>query len=535
MRAMWKTIRNHITLVHVLLLVILLVGAALRLYRIGEYMTFLGDEGRDMLVVKRMIVDGKFTLLGPTASVGGFFMGPAYYYLMAPFLWLWRLDPTGPAVMVALFGIATIYLVYRVTTDMVTRGAGLVAASLYAISPITIAYSRSSWNPNLVPFFSLMFFYLLWRYVTRKERWNVFWAGVVAGIGLQHHYVFTFLLPVAAVYMLMHADIRKHIIDYGRGAVGFVVGFSPFLLFELRHGFPNTQAIWKFLLHGDETGLVAGTFFSNISMVVFRIFGRLVFRFPEESTFFAYTEPMIQMWQWGVWAAIIGCVGMLILTLLHMKKKIRLKPLEVLAKHRYAWPTVSLLLLWLTGVVVMFGFYQRGIYDYYFGIAFALPFILFAALLSVLWQHRYLRVAAVVIVAVVLYINALGAPFRFAPNNQLGQTRRIAHEALDKTGGEPFNFALVTATNSDHAYRYFFEIWGRPPVTIENEVVDPQRDTVTDQLIVICENPTCEVLGHPLWEIAGFGRAEITGTWEVPFVKIIRLVHTDAEEEHEER
>src|SRR3989344_1677571 len=100
-----------------LLFFILGVAAYLRIWHISDYMTFLGDEGRDMLVVKRMIVDGKWTLLGPTASVGGFFMGPIYYYFMLPFLWLWRLDPTGPAVMVALFGIATVYLVFRAGRD----------------------------------------------------------------------------------------------------------------------------------------------------------------------------------------------------------------------------------------------------------------------------------------------------------------------------------------------------------------------------------------------------------------------------------
>jgi len=62
-------------------------------------------------------------------------------------------------------------------------------------------------------------------------------------------------------------------------------------------------------------------------------------------------------------------------------------------------------------------------------------------------------------------------------------------------------------------------------VTIENTQVDPQRKTVTDQLIVICESTPCAPLGNPLWEIAGFGRAEIAGEWNVPFVQIFRLVH----------
>src|SRR5213080_2576723 len=93
---------------NIVLILILVFAAFLRLYRIADYMTFLGDEGRDVLVVYN-ILHGHLTLLGPTSSVGGFFTGPVYYYFMAPFLWLFNYDPVGPAVMVALFGIITVW------------------------------------------------------------------------------------------------------------------------------------------------------------------------------------------------------------------------------------------------------------------------------------------------------------------------------------------------------------------------------------------------------------------------------------------
>src|SRR4051812_42834027 len=86
---------------------ILLVAAFLRLYRIADYMTFLGDEGRDVLVAKG-ILEGHLVFLGPRASAGDFFLGPIYYYMMAPFLWLFHYDPVGPAVMVALLSVATV-------------------------------------------------------------------------------------------------------------------------------------------------------------------------------------------------------------------------------------------------------------------------------------------------------------------------------------------------------------------------------------------------------------------------------------------
>jgi 4-amino-4-deoxy-L-arabinose transferase-like glycosyltransferase len=98
-------------------------------------MTFLGDEGRDALVAKG-ILEGNFTLLGPRSSAGDFFMGPIYYYFITPFLWLWHLDPVGPAIMVALFSVATIFLTYWVGKKFFNQTAGLFAAALYAVSPL---------------------------------------------------------------------------------------------------------------------------------------------------------------------------------------------------------------------------------------------------------------------------------------------------------------------------------------------------------------------------------------------------------------
>ena len=184
-----------------------------------------------------------------------------------------------------------------------------------------------------------------------------------------------------------------------------------------------------------------------------------------------------------------------------------------------------LLLYWFIVLIFLFGMYKRAIYDYYFGIFFALPFLGAGFLLSSMVARRVWKIAAVGALAGLVYVNWQGRPFVYPPNDQLGQAKAIAGEALAKTGGKPFNFALITGQNSDHAYRYFFEIWGNRPVTIQNEAVDPQRATVTDQLIVICEISPCKPLGHPLWEVAGFGRAQIVGEWDVSFVKIMRLVH----------
>lgn len=489
----------------------LLFAAYLRLHNISGYMTFLGDEGRDVLVVKQMLVDHKWTLLGPTASVGGFFLGPIYYYFMLPFLWVWRLDPTGPSVMVALFGVATVYLVYKAGREMFNPWIGAVASSLYALSPVVIAYSRSSWNPNLVPFFSLLTVYLLWKYALDWRLRSVFWVGVSMGIGIQLHYLFLFLFPVAYLWLLFHGTWGRKLRSWLVGGAGFVVGYAPFLLFEFRHGFPNTQSIIRFVLAGKDTGYSVEKYRSIVSDVVFRMVGRLVLRLPQPELWARVTLWQRGLWEWGIWGIIV--FGLTIL-------------LSYTIRRGLWWKSSFLLLLWFGTVTVLFGFYKRAIYDYYFGIWFTLPFFLTALVLYHMRKIKYVgRLFAGSSVVFLLWWNYLGQPFQYVPNHQLTQARNIAKEVSDKTGGKPFNFALVTQGNSDHVYRYFFEIWNNPPVTIEPTFKDPERKTVTDQLFVICEASNCKPLGHPLWEIAGFGTATISGTWKTPFVTIHKLVH----------
>jgi hypothetical protein len=230
---------------------------------------------------------------------------------------------------------------------------------------------------------------------------------------------------------------------------------------------------------------------------------------------------------------LISGVILVVFILSKYKKKhpllARLSQAVVLTREQH---TASLLLLlWYGLSIVLFGFYKRGIYDYYFGIFYAAPFL---ALGIIFWQLAQKRLLGLLLASSMFiglaYYNWQGRPFVYEPNKQLEQTRIIASAAIEMTDNKPYNFALLTATNSDHAYRYFFEIWNKKPTKLENLEIDPNRTSVTDQLIIICENPSCKPLGDSLWEIAGFGRAEIAQEKYVFPVQIFKLIHYKEEE-----
>lgn len=518
------------------IILILIIAAFIRLYRIADYMTFLGDEGRDVLVVYN-ILHGKFTLLGPTASVGGFFFGPIYYYFMAPFLWLFHYNPVGPAVMVALFGTLTVYFVYKIGSDFFSKPVGIIASLLYTLSPVVIAYSRSSWNPNLLPPFTIGTLYLLYKGLTqRKESTKkiagismrslfLIGSGLCFGIELQLHYVSLFIAGVVGFFTLIFLSQQSGQLKeklyalvqiVSNFVIGFLVGFSAMLAFELRHDFANTRHIIMFIFGSKETG--AGIqFIPTVSDVFTRSFARLVAQMPNLPD----GMPILEQKQiLHTWESTIGAVGLVIFMFFCWQLYRMRSKKEVFFKY-------LLIALWFIIPVLVFGFYKKAIYDYYFQIFFPVPFWMTSLFIVWLWEKQKIvgKVVASVSMIFLLTVNLLGVPFRFPANRQLLQTEIIARAIFDQAGGKPFNFALVTGGNSDHAYRYFFTIWGNPPVAIQNTVIDPTRTSVTKQLLVVCESIPCQPEGNPLWEIAGFGRAKIVWMQHVSVVDEYRLIH----------
>lgn len=493
----------------------------MRLYMIDALMTFLGDEGRDVLVAKG-ILEGNFTLLGPRSSAGDFFMGPAYYYMITPFLWLFHMDPVGPAIMVALFGVATVYLIYVVAKKFFDEKAALFAAALYAVSPLVLTYSHSSWNPNVLPFFALLMLYMVYLGIAKVNSWKYFlFSGFLLGICLQLHYLSIFLGIIVVLYIffaewMMNSKIQllttlKH---YLLLLAGFVVGFSGFIAFEVRHGFPNSLAIFKYIF-GDtltKQSEIGATYIGTVTDAFFRVFARLLFDFPTPDRFMNY--PLLGLQTWGLIAMLIAIAAIVFL---------------FLQKNKF----VTLLLgMWLFLSIILLGFYKKEVYDYLFTFMFPLPFLLLGNFLSKLWtigaekKKAYIGIGVSLIFFIPIFVLlAYGNPFKHEPNRQKLQTQTIAEFVISQTNNKPYNFALISGGNSDHAYRYYLEILGHKPVQIDNQMNDPERKTVTDQLLVVCEDIKCKPLGHPLFDVAAFGRAAALRDWNVSVVKVFKLVH----------
>ena len=374
-----------------LLLLILVVGAFLRFYKIGEYMTFLGDEGRDAIVVRNLLVKLDPILIGPGTSIGSMYLGPLYYYFMAPFLLLFNFSPIGPAVGVALMGVATIYLVYITGRDWFPSTSsgpsfvGLVAAGLYAISPTVIIYSRSSWNPNIMPFFALLSVYSIWKvYEEKKYKWLMVSAISLAFV-LQSHYLGILLAPVLFIFWLLGKP--KHYIRYTiYSALIFLFLMSPLALFDFRHDYLNSKAFFKFITVRQETVSIRPWTAIPKSYPIFEQIN--------SSLLTAKQEPAGQ---------IVSLFMIFFLVIIFLRDR------KLFTNH------FSLITLWLVTATIGFGIYKQHIYDHYFGFVFAVPFLLTAVFVQKIYVSKY-KIIGLSIVLILVCINLFNnTPFKISP------------------------------------------------------------------------------------------------------------------------
>ena len=456
----------------VLLTILIITAIFFRFWQIRDYVVFLGDEGRDMLVMRKIFTEQKIPFLGPTASVGGFYLGPIYYWMAAPFLYLWRFDPVGPSYFVAALGVATVFLLYKFLRESVGFWPALLSSFLYATAPLIVRYSRSSWNPNPLPFFALLLIYCLYLGISRKKIIYFFLAGASFGIAVQLHYLSSILIVISAAIILVNTNFKKWLPIFLTLFAGFVVTFSPFLIFEIRHQFPNFKTIWEFVTRGTTVG------FHTINFVwLIENIGNI---FLEELTKLKETT----ITKFAFWVLTVGGFWGFIKYRSDKGKRL----------------IFSIGAVWFLGGLLGLRFYSGQVFDYYFEFMYPAPFLLAGLVISLLWVKNITKILVIIVILIITSYFIANGFYRTPPNKLIDQTEYVADFVIEKSDGQPFNFALISDHNSDHAYRYFLEVKNHPPTELET--------LITNQLLVVCESKVCAPLGHPIWEIDGFGRAE---------------------------
>lgn len=497
----------------IILLGILLVGGFFRLYKISEYMTFLGDEGRDAIIVRRFLVDFDLMLIGPGTSVGNMYLGPLYYYFTSIGLWLANFSPEGPSIQVAIVGILTIAFVYWVGREWFSKRAGAVAAGLYAIAPTTIIFSRSSWNPNIMPFFSTLAIYSIWR-VWKKDQYNwILVSAISCAFVLQSHYLGLLILPVVGIFWIMiflvssaksqEIDDKAPVVKFIKislfSLVAFLFLMSPLLIFDVRHNWMNYNAMKTFFAEKSTVSTNLWDAITKLPNILNNISTRLLAGRME-----------------SLGKIIVAVVSIPSILLLLGRKRL----------HRNEASGFMTLTLWMVVGLIGLGLYNQSLHDHYFGFLFTAPFLFLGGFLDGIFENLS-KIGKTVLVAAflfVVYVNLTNNPLKYPPNKQMQRAQEVAEKIELEAGGEQFNLAVLAERNYEDGYGYFLE----KAELIVLHADTWNEDTISDQLFVVCEMAPekCDPTHSPKAEVVNFGWTDIESTWEVMGVTIYKLVHS---------
>ncbi len=447
---------------HYLLIFILILALCLRFYNLGATMTFLEDEGRDLLIMYRMIDQHRPVLIGPQTSTGNMYLGPLYYYLTTPALLLAQLNPLGPVIFIALTGVLTVWLLYVVGTKWFGKFAGIIAALLYAVLPLPVSFTRNSWNPNLAPIFAVLMLWFLVKIAHYKSYSlkNFLLLGICAGALVQMHYMTLLFLVGVGVTLIIY--LRSSLTILLRGVLvalfGFLLSLLPFIVFEMRNDFVNTRAITRFVEAKEEHNI---RYSLPLQLWTDKVTNTTTRLFSAEFGRDALTPDPARV------PVTLITVGVMILGVCY-----------ALRKKKATGKIFLCLFLPFIIPLALTGIYQENIHLHYLGFFFPLTYLLVGGAFA--GSRLGNRILAILIMGSLLYATPqLFSYLRSSGTNQVIRAQEVATYIREAAGGAPYNMVSASGTHTT-PFLYFAAISDHPPTN------DP-----APTVFLICQGDFC--------------------------------------------
>lgn len=191
----------------IFLIFILFIGLYLRMYQLGRYSLWF-DEASSVLsadYMKTMV-----------EKMGIFEAAEDRYpsFLSNLFIYFWQhlgRDEFTLRIPAVIFGVLSIFVIYRLGNSLFCERTGLLAALILTISPFHIYYSREVRMYSLVALTALLSVYFFIN-ILRYNRMR-FWLGYIAFnlISIYTHYMTVFVLLAEVVFFLIYYKRFRHL------------------------------------------------------------------------------------------------------------------------------------------------------------------------------------------------------------------------------------------------------------------------------------------------------------------------------------
>lgn len=291
---MKKFFKKELLLVFLFIIVFIFV----RSVYFTEHLNFSDDQAFQATDILQDYREHKIPLIGNQINSVRYkghyiYQGPAYYYMLFPFLLLANFEPITSSYLFMLFCALMVIPLYYGVKLLINKQTALLMIIIYSFLPYYVNYTRFHWNPNyqlsLLPILIL----LMGLYKKNNSIKLFIIIAIFLGILFQFHYQFIFIvLGIAVYYFRIKKVPLKFLIHF---IIGFLIGISPLIFFELKHSFYNIRTLWLFFQHRNELIVAGGIttphyYLSSSFMLLIALLGIIKNKLPKGKKFLIVTS-----------------------------------------------------------------------------------------------------------------------------------------------------------------------------------------------------------------------------------------------------
>lgn len=243
----------------------------LRIFNLEKEVNFSAEQGLFLNEAFEIYKTKKPTLIGPATSIKSkisqeFYQGPATYYLLIPPLVIFRGEVIAVSYWLIFLNSIALLIIYLSAQKQFDSKVAFWSAFFFATSPQLVTFSRFVWNPNFLPLFASILLFLMVKTNKNNKFFHFILLGFTLGLCLQFHYQAVLLILLTFIWLMIKKTSLTRLIYV---FLGFIIGFSPLIIFELRHNFYNLKTLLLILQTGTDKTLSFLPFYYILCLVPF--------------------------------------------------------------------------------------------------------------------------------------------------------------------------------------------------------------------------------------------------------------------------
>lgn len=237
---------------HRLLILALILGLFTRSYQYLQRFQYAHDNDLASWIIKDIVIDKHPRLIGQLTSSPGIYIGSLWYYLQIPFYLVANMDPIFVPWLSVSVGLLAIVSIYWVVCKIYNKTSGNIAALIYASSWGISGAEREVVPTTPVFLWTIWFFYAIHSLLKGNKRALVIIAVLWA---LIWHINLALIFSVPLVFIVLVFSKNKFKPrDFFLPLVILFILSLPLLIFETRHQFSQTKALFGVASHSLSSG-----------------------------------------------------------------------------------------------------------------------------------------------------------------------------------------------------------------------------------------------------------------------------------------